>query len=76
MSQLILFPVELVDPSDVESEEQRLARMNVVDAWRESHLRRFWNARRAAILASGDPVRQRLLREHDEREAERMRGVA
>lgn len=51
MTQLILFPIELVDPDDVVSEETRLARMTAYDAYHAVYLRHFWNARRAVIAA-------------------------
>lgn len=43
-----------------------------VDTWNEAFLRRFYDERREAILQSGDPVRIKLLAEHDERERNRQ----
>jgi hypothetical protein len=38
------------------------------DAWQLDFLRRFYDERREAIMQSGNPVRIRLLNEHDEPE--------
>jgi len=76
MSQLILFPIEVVDPAEVEAEDARLARLDAIDRYNEMMLRDFWNRKRSAILASGDKTRLKLLREHDDREAEKTKAAA
>jgi hypothetical protein len=76
MTQQSLFPIDLVDPAEVEPEDARIARLDAIDRFNERHLRDFWNRKRAVIEASGDTVRLKLLMEHDDREAQRMRGQA
>lgn len=75
MTQLILFPVEIIDPAEVEPEDARLARLNAYDAWNAAYLRRFYRERAAAILASGDGVRIRLYREWQARRGTTMNRV-
>lgn len=68
MSQQSLFPIEVVDPDEVEPEDKRLARIDAYDRWNADYLRDFYMRRAAAILSSGDVTRIRLLREWQARE--------
>lgn len=52
-------------------DDDALRRQREIDAYNTDYLRRFWNERREAIMQSGNPVRIRLLNEHDEKEAKR-----
>ncbi len=41
----------------------------MIEKYNADYLRDFWERRREAIEASGDPIRLKLLKEHDERAA-------
>lgn len=60
MSQISLFPIDQVDPAEVESEDHRIARMNARDIYNADLLRRMYTRKAAEILASGDVWRIRL----------------
>lgn len=54
-----------------ESVTDTLARQQAYDAFHSDYLRRFYERRREEIMQSGNPVRIRLLLEHDAREEQR-----
>lgn len=76
MNQLILFPIERVDPVEVETDTARVRRIQAYDAWQAAYLRDFYARRGRVILASGDLTRVNLYFEHLARHDKQRREAA
>jgi hypothetical protein len=62
MNQQSLFPIEVVDPDETESEAHAIARREAYDVYTAALLHRTYTRKAAEILASGDVYRIRLYR--------------
>lgn len=70
MTQPALFPIDQVDPAEVEPEEHHIARMNAADVYNQSILSQSYARKAQEILASGNVTRIRLFRAWQARQQE------
>lgn len=60
MTQASLFPIDQVDPAEVEAPEHHIARQQAAADWNAVYLSNFYARKAAAILASGNLTRVNL----------------